>query len=83
LTSQEGWTVPDALAQFAAAGMPLDETGFRAVVRAARRLGTLQRTGSSPSGPKGGRGEARYDIARLQLMHKDLVGHIPAQDADP
>jgi hypothetical protein len=78
-----GLTVPEALAQFAAAGMPLDETGFRAVVRAAHRVGTLKRTGETPSGEKGGRGQAMYDITRLLQMHKDLVGHIPAQDEAP
>ena len=82
MTSREGWTVPDALAQFAAAGMPLDETGFRAVVRAAARLGALRRTGETraPAGSKGGRGRARYDLAQLQQLHKDLARWIPAQD---
>jgi hypothetical protein len=74
-----GLTVPEALAQFAAAGMPLDETGFRAVVRAARRLGTLKPVGEAKSGPQGGRGGFRYDIAKLQRMHSHLVEYIPAQ----
>ena len=77
----EGWTVPDALAEFAAAGMPLDETGFRAVVRAAHRLGTLRRVGEKrePAGSKdrGGRGRPLYDIGALQQMHKDLARWIP------
>ena len=80
MSSQDGWTVPDALAQFAKAGMPLDETGFRAVVRAAHRLGTLQRVGETKSGSKGGRGRPLYDIARLQQMHSRLVEDIPARD---
>ena len=82
MTSAEGWTVPEALAQFAAAGMPLDETGFRAVVRAAHRVGTLKRTGETraPAGSKGGRGRPLYDIARLQQMHSRLVQDIPARD---
>ena len=86
--SAEGWTVPEALAQFAAAGMPLDETGFRAVVRAAHRVGTLRRVGEkrAPAGSKdkdrGGRGRPLYDIARLQQMHSRLVQDIPARDLD-
>ena len=77
MTGQDGWTVPEALAQFAAAGMPLDETGFRAVVRAAHRVGALQRAGETSSGPKGGRGRPLYEIGALQQMHKDLARWIP------
>ena len=80
-----GWTVPDALAQFAEAGMPVDEAGFRAVVRAAQRTGTIRRTGETraPLGSKGGRGRPLYDIGQLQQLHKDLAKWIPAQDRPP
>ena len=83
MTSREGWTIPDALTQFAEAGMPVDEAGFRAVVRAAQRTGTLRRTGETraPAGSKGGRGRPLYDIGALQQLHKDLARWIPAQDA--
>jgi hypothetical protein len=79
----DGWTIDEAFTEFERAGMPVDRTGFRAVVRAAHRVGTLQRTGETPSGEKGGRGQAMYDITRLLQMHKDLVGHIPARDPPP
>lgn len=82
MAAREGLTVPEALAQFAKAGMPLDETGFRAIVRAAHRVGTLKRTGEkrAPAGSKdkGGRGQAMYDGARLLQMHARLVEDIPA-----
>ena len=82
MSAADGWTVPDALAEFAAAGMPLDEAGFRAVVRAAQRLGTLRRAGETraPAGSKGGRGRPLYDIGALQQLHKDLARWIPARD---
>lgn len=73
MTAASGWTVDDALAQFAAAGKPLDPAGFRALVRHARRLGNLQKAGETGSGELGGRGYIVYDIWQLQHMHKDLV----------
>ena len=75
----DGWTIPEALAEFAEAGMPLDQAGFRAVVRHARRVGTLKPVGHTKPGRQGGRGEFRYDIGQLQQMHKDQVRWIPAQ----
>ena len=68
-----GWTVSDALGQFDAAGMPVDQAGFRAVVRAARRTGNLKPLGETKSGERGGRGQILYPIGELQLMHKDLA----------
>ena len=68
-----GWTVDDALAQFAAAGKPLDPAGFRAIVRHARRTGNLKKAGETASGDQGGRGHILYEIAQLQHMHKDMV----------
>ena len=75
-----GWTIPDALAKFAEAGMPLDETGFRAIVRAADRLGTLQRVGEirKPTGSKGGRGQFLYDIGGMQRLHAALAEWLTA-----
>lgn len=69
----EGWTVDDALAEFAAAGKPLDPAGFRALVRHARRLGTLKTAGETEPGGQGGRGYIVYEIGQLQHMHKDLL----------
>ena len=70
-----GWTVDDALAQFAAAGKPLDPAGFRALVRHARRLGNLEKAGElrKPAGSEGGRGYIVFEIGQMQLMHKDSV----------
>ncbi len=68
-----GWTVSDALGQFDAAGMPVDQAGFRAVVRAARRTGNLRPLGETRSGERGGRGQILYEIGQLQQLHKDLA----------
>jgi hypothetical protein len=63
-----GWTIDEALAEFARQGMPVDPRRFRAAVRVAR----LQRTGETPSGEKGGRGHALYEIGQLQRLHAAL-----------
>ena len=80
-----GWTIPDALATFAETGMPLDETGFRAVVRAADRLGRLERVGEirKPSGSKGGRGRFLYDIGGMQRLHAALAPWLTAGTDTP
>ena len=81
--TRDGWTITEALDDYAAAGKPLDQDGFIDVVPAAHRLGTLKRTGETKSGRRGGRGQARYEIGTLQEMHKDLARWIPAQDPPP
>jgi len=72
VTAPLGWTVSDALGQFDAAGMPVDRAGFRAVVRAARRTGTLKPLGETRSGERGGRGQILYEIGQLQRLHAAL-----------
>lgn len=65
-----GWTIPEAVAEFAAAGMPVDEARFRlAVTRVAR----IPRAGEMPSGEKGGRGQLLYPIGELQRLHSALA----------
>ena len=65
-----GWTLEEACAQFAAAGMPVDPGRFRmAVTRVAR----LPRVGETPKGPKGGRGQLLYEIGQLQRLHAALA----------
>jgi len=68
-----GWTISEACREFDAAGMPVDQAGFRAVVRAARRTGNLKPLGETKSGERGGRGQILYPIAELQHLHKDLT----------
>ncbi len=64
-----GWTIAEAVEEFARQGMPVDPARFRlAVTRVAR----LQRTGEAASGAKGGRGQAMYDIGQLQRLHAAL-----------
>jgi hypothetical protein len=59
-----------ACEQFAEAGMPVDEARFRiAVTRVAR----IRRAGEMPSGEKGGRGHALYEIGELQRLHAALA----------
>jgi hypothetical protein len=77
-----GWTVSDALGQFDAAGMPVDQAGFRAVVRAARRTGNIEPLGETRSGEQGGRGQILYEIGQLQQMHKDLARWLAIRDGD-
>jgi hypothetical protein len=66
------WTIAEAVEQFAAAGMPVDEDRFRiAVTRVAR----IPRAGETrqPPGSKGGRGHPLYDIGQLQRLHAALT----------
>ena len=64
------WTITEAVEQFAAAGMPVDEDRFRiAVTRVAR----IPRAGETPSGTKGGRGHPLYPIGELQRLHAALA----------
>jgi hypothetical protein len=75
----DGWTIDEALAEFTAAGMPVDPARFRmAVTRVAR----LPRIGETPSGPQGGRGQFRYPIGELQLLHKGLVRWLTVQTSE-
>ena len=65
-----GWTIAEAVEQFAMAGMPVDEDRFRiAVTRVAR----IKRAGEAPKGPLGGRGHATYPIGELQRLHAALA----------
>ena len=71
-SSDDGWTLAWALAEFEKAGMPLDPARFGlTVTRAARvpRIGELRR----PPGGKGGRGQMLYDIGRLQQLHAWII----------
>jgi len=72
-----GWTVSEAVDEFARAGMPVDPGRFRiAVTRVAR----IQRVGETPSGERGGRGHALYEIGELQRLHSALAPWL-VQDA--
>jgi len=71
-----GWTIEEALAEFAAAGMPVDPGRFRmAVTRVAR----IPRAGETPSGEKGGRGKLLYPIGELQRLHAALAPWLTVQ----
>jgi hypothetical protein len=72
----EGWTITEACAEFARAGMPMDPYRFRMVVRAVQ----LPRVGETQSGGKGGRGQALYEIGQLQRLHSALAPWLTAQD---
>ena len=73
----DGWTIAEALGQFAAAGMPVHEDRWRmAVTRVAR----LPRIGETPSGEHGGRGYVLYEIGELQLLHAALARWIVVRD---
>jgi len=79
MTAADGWTIAEAVAEFAEAGMPVDEARFRIAVT---RMARLQRTGETrqPPGSKGGRGQALYEIWQLQQLHKDVAKWCPAGD---
>jgi hypothetical protein len=70
VSSNDGWTIPMAVAKFAEQGMPVDEARFRVAVT---RVARLPRIGEMDSGPHGGRGYVLYEIGELQLLHKGLV----------
>jgi hypothetical protein len=72
----EGWTVAEAVEQFAQAGVPFD--GLDRVIRALpgfRRIGEVRK----PPGSMGGRGPAVYDIAQLQRLHAALAPWLTAE----
>jgi hypothetical protein len=75
----DGWTIDEAVAEFARQGMPVDPGRFRAAVRAAR----LQRIGETSSGAKGGRGQALYDIGQLQRLHAALSPWLVPRNPPP
>ena len=72
----EGWTISEALEQFAAAGMPVDEARFRVAVT---RVARIPRVGETPSGEKGGRGKLLYDVGQLHRLHAALVPWLTPQ----
>jgi hypothetical protein len=68
VSAADGWTIPEAVAEFERAGMPVDPDRFRiAVIRGVRirRVGEMRQ----PPGSKGGRGQVLYDIGQLQRLH--------------
>lgn len=70
MSTDHGWTIPEACAEFERAGMPVDEARFRiAVTRVAR----IPRAGETPSGEHGGRGHVLYPIGELQRLHSALA----------
>ena len=70
-----GWTVDEACAQFAEAGLPVDPARFRMVIRALRLepVGETSRDGR-------GRGQALYDIATMQRLHAALAPWLRVPD---
>lgn len=80
--ASDGWTIPEALRQFADAGMPVDEARFRiAVTRGVRirRAGEMRQ----PPGSKGGRGQVVYDIGQLQRLHRWYLDGCQITGQDP
>jgi hypothetical protein len=77
-----GWTIPEAVAEFERAGLPVDPARFRiAVVKVTRS----RRTGETrqPPGSKGGRGRAVYDIGQLQQLHRWYLEGCQITGQDP
>jgi hypothetical protein len=76
----EGWTVREAVAEFAKTGVPMD--GLDRIIRA---LPGFQRIGEvrKPPGSQGGRGAALYDIAQLQQLHGRLAEWLVPQVTPP
>ena len=65
-----GWTISEAVAEFEAAGMPVDPRRFRIIVR---NLPGLQPVGETKSGERGGRGQFLYEIGQMQRLHSALA----------
>jgi hypothetical protein len=74
----DGWTVTEAQAEFAGTGLPVD--GLGQIIRA---LPGLTRIGETRPGEKGGRGQALYSIAELQLLHTALARWLTTPGAQP
>lgn len=70
----EGWTVAEAREQLAQTGLPVDR--LAEIIQA---LPGLQRIGEKPSGPRGGRGAAVYDMYEIQLLHAALARWLIAR----
>jgi hypothetical protein len=66
------WTVDEASAYFAAAGLPFPPRRLLMIIRA---LG-WRPVGATPSGPAGGRGKALYPVRDFQELHRDLAGWL-------
>lgn len=64
----DGWTIPEAKAQFAETGLPVDHLD-----RIIRALPGFQPCGETRPGDLGGRGYRLYPIDELQLLHKNLA----------
>jgi hypothetical protein len=80
MSSTHGWTIAEACAEFERAGVPVDPARFRiAVTRVAR----LPRAGEMPSGEKGGRGRALYEIGELQRLHAALSPWLTVRETCP
>jgi hypothetical protein len=77
MSSAHGWTVQEAVEEFARTGLPVD--GLARIIRA---LPGFQRIGEvrKPPGSKGGRGDAIYDIGQLQRLHAALAPWLIVQD---
>jgi hypothetical protein len=69
------WTVDQAVAYFAAAGVPVGPDPAAAPRRLAAIIKALdlRPVGRTPSGPQGGVGKALYSTAELQALHRDLA----------
>jgi hypothetical protein len=80
VTAADGWTIPEAVAEFERAGMPVEERRLRAIIR---NLPGFSPVGETRSGPAGGRGHPLYEIGSLQRLHAALAPWLTAQQHDP
>jgi len=65
MTGAPLWTISEASRYFADAGAPLEAWRLRKLIHATG----LKPSGTGPSGPRGGRGQAMYDAGALQRIH--------------
>jgi hypothetical protein len=77
MSTTEGWTIAEAVAEFERAGMPVDPARLRAIIR---NLPGFSPVGETPSGPNGGRGHPLYDIGSLQRLHTALAPWLTTHD---
>jgi hypothetical protein len=79
------WTLEEASGWFAESGLPIEEERLRLIIRALK----WKPVSHAPSGPAGGRGQARYSIADLMRLHAAVAPWIAMQgplaglDPDP
>lgn len=83
------WTIGEACAYFAGAGLPVRPEPFRVIIRELHRIETawggtrLEPAGHAPPCEQGGRGKALYQAEALMDLHTALLPWLLPRDKLP